>query len=318
MEGVVDSVTREMVSAQGSVDVCVTEFVRITNHLLPKKIFMNYCPELANGCKTSNGTPVLVQLLGSDPGCIAENAVVAIEAGAPGIDLNFGCPAKTVNNNDGGATLLKKPSRLYDVISAVRKAVPKEFSVSAKVRLGFDHKDYVTDIAQACESADASWLTVHARTKMEAYKPPAHWEYIRTMKEAVRIPVVANGDIWSYADALRCREVSGCDHLMLGRGLVANPGMAGEIARGVEKKSWAQWQPFFQEFIHTSHSTKHENFAVQRSKQLAKIMSQSYGEAGVLLDNIKRLMTVEDILQVIQYRWNPDSQTLQEALCQRL
>jgi tRNA-dihydrouridine synthase C len=303
MEGLVDSVVRDMVSRQGSIDLCVTEFVRITNHLLPKRIFQNYCPELSNNCKTPSGIPVLVQLLGSDPNCIAENAVVAIEAGAAGIDLNFGCPAKTVNNHDGGATLLKQPSRLYDVISAVRKAVPANYSVSAKVRLGFDHKDDVVAIAQACQEADASWLTVHARTKTEAYKPPAHWEYIRYMKDAVQIPVIANGEIWTVEDFHRCREVSGCEHVMIGRGLIANPGLATEIKTGCAKKMWPEWQEVFIQFMHHSRASRSDNFAVQRSKQFAKIMSQSYGEAAILFEKIKRLMTFEDMLLMIESQW---------------
>jgi tRNA-dihydrouridine synthase C len=314
MEGVVDSVTREMVTSQGGVDVCVTEFVRVTNHLLPEKVFLKYCPELTSGCKTPSGTPVLVQLLGSDPQCLADNAMVAIEAGAIGIDLNFGCPAKTVNNHDGGASLLKKPTRLFDVVSAVRKTVPMEYSVSAKVRLGFDHKDYVTDIALACDEGRSSWLTVHARTKAEGYKPPAHWQYIRAMKDAVRIPVVANGEIWTAEDARRCREISGCEHLMVGRGLVANPGLANEIHFGSGKKPWSHWQPVFLKFIHDSLGAKHENFAVQRAKQLAKMMGQSYGEAAVLLENIKRLMTVHEIVQVVQYGWFPDGEVGPPAL----
>jgi len=305
MEGVVDSVTRALITAQGGVDCGVTEFVRVTQYLHSKKIFHTFAPELVNGARTTSGTPILVQLLGSDPQCLAENAALAIECGAPGIDLNFGCPAKTVNNHDGGASLLKKPSRLFDVMSAVRKAVPPDFSVSAKVRLGFDHKDYVTDIAQACNDGEASWLTVHARTKAEAYRPPAHWEYIRVMKEAVQIPVVANGDIWSRQDALRCREISGCEHLMLGRGLVANPGLAREIKTGEAKKPWDAWQIFFLEFLRQSEAARHASFAVQRGKQLAKIMSQNHPEAADLLERIKRLQDLGEMRQVVTHAWQP-------------
>lgn len=305
MEGVVDSVLRRLVTAEGGVDACVTEFVRVTHHLHSAKMFFQFCPELHSQSRTLSGTPVLVQLLGSDPQCMAENAALAVELGASGIDLNFGCPAKTVNNNDGGATLLKKPERLLQVISAVRKAVPAEVSVSAKTRLGFDHKDDVADIARACEAGGASWLTVHARTKTEAYKPPAHWEYIATMKESVaHMPILANGEIWSRADYERCREVSRCEHVMIGRGLISNPGLAFEIKNDSPMKPWASWQNFFLDFLSLSEQSRHASFAVQRSKQLAKMMGQTHGEARLLLEAIKRLENLADVKSVIENQWN--------------
>lgn len=300
MEGVVDPVMRELLSAIGGIDYCVTEFIRVTNHILPKKIFFEYCPELANDSLTSNGTPVLVQLLGSNIEMMAENAAVAAELGAYGIDLNFGCPAKTVNNHDGGAALLKSPERIFNVVSAVRKRVPSEISVSAKVRLGFDSKDYVTDIAQAAESGGASWLTVHARTKTEGYKPPAHWEYITKMKNAVKIPVVANGEIWTRADFLRCQEVTGCEHFMIGRGLVANPGLAVEIKSSSEKAPWSFWWNYIHTFVEKSAAYQNETYALHRSKQLAKMMGQSYPEGLALLEQIKRLKTLPEVLSKVR------------------
>jgi tRNA-dihydrouridine synthase C len=296
MEGVVDPVLRELIAAVGGIDYCVTEFVRVTNHVLPKKIFEEYCPELFTSSQTRTGIPVLVQLLGSNEEMMAQNAFVAAELGAHGIDLNFGCPAKTVNNHDGGAALLKAPERIHKVVAAVRKVVPPNISVSAKTRLGFDNKDYVTEIAQAAESGGANWITVHARTKTEGYRPPAHWEYITKMKEAVSIPVVANGEIWTRENFLRCQEVTGCEHFMIGRGLVANPGLALEIKDGSDKKSWQSWWPFWREFILKSKEFKNEMYALQRSKQLAKMMGQAYGEGLQLLEKIKRFEKYSDLI----------------------
>jgi tRNA-dihydrouridine synthase C len=299
MEGVVDPVLRDLLTAVGGVDYCVTEFIRVTSHLLPKKIFYEYCPELYSQSKTLSGTPVLVQLLGSNSEMMAENAALAAELGAYGIDLNFGCPAKTVNNHDGGAALLKTPERIFKVIEAVRKSVPAHISVSAKTRLGFDNKDYVTEIAQAAESGGADWLTVHARTKTEGYRPPAHWEYITQMKAAVQIPVVANGEIWTRENFLRCQEVTGCEHFMIGRGLVANPGLALEIKEGSEKRDWKNWWSYWQKFIPASAQFKNETYALQRSKQLAKMMGQAYGESLQVLERIKRLESYADLLTTI-------------------
>ncbi|MDB4977339.1 MAG: dihydrouridine synthase, partial [Myxococcaceae bacterium] len=103
MDGVTDWVHRQLASELGGVSQCVTEFVRVTDRAPPKRVFLKTCPELSNGGLTESGVPVFVQLLGGDARAMAEAAVVASELGAPGIDINFGCPAKRVNNHDGGA-----------------------------------------------------------------------------------------------------------------------------------------------------------------------------------------------------------------------
>ena len=165
-------------------------------------------------------------MLGSDTVCLAENAARLAALGPHGIDLNFGCPAKVVNRHGGGAALLDEPELLHRIVAAVRRAVPAHMPVSAKMRLGFNDDARAEECAQAIADAGACELVVHARTKAHGYRPPAYWERIADVRAAVRIPVVANGEIWTVADALRCREVSGCDALMLGRGMVADPGLA--------------------------------------------------------------------------------------------
>ncbi len=303
MEGVVDPVLRELLTEVGHIDVCVTEFVRVTNHLHSEDVFRRYCPELplsdATGdavfssenrvSRTHAGTPVLLQLLGSDIPAMAENAAKAAELGAFGIDLNFGCPAKTVNNHDGGAALLKAPERMFQIIEAVRTAVPRDVSVSAKIRLGFDCKDYVTDIAQATEAAGATWLCIHARTKVDGYKPPAYWEYIAPLTRILKIPIIANGEVWSKNDHALCVERSNTPHVMIGRGLVANPGLAQEIQTNSAMKAWCEWQHFVLSFMEKSCRHRNERYAVQRTKQLTKMMGQTYGESVLLHEQIKRL-----------------------------
>lgn len=137
MEGVTDWIMRDTLSRLGGLDFCVTEFLRVTKNLHPHKVFLRHCPELLNGSRTSSGTPVFFQILGGEPEPMALNALRAAELGAAGIDLNFGCPAKTVNRHDGGAVLLKSPQRLFTITQRVRELVPKEIPVSVKMRLGF-------------------------------------------------------------------------------------------------------------------------------------------------------------------------------------
>ena len=226
MEGLLDFVLRDILTRVGGVDRCVSEFIRITNTLLPERVYLRDVPELLQGGKTAAGVPVRPQLLGSDPVCLAENAARVAGLGADGVDLNFGCPSPVVNRHRGGSALLDEPELLFKIVQAVRRAVPEHQAVSAKMRLGLHDDTRAEDCALAIEAGGAAELVVHARTKTDGYRPPAYWERIADIRQVVRLPLVANGEIWTVADALRCREVSGCQSLMLGRGMVANPALA--------------------------------------------------------------------------------------------
>lgn len=229
MEGLADCVLREVLTQLGGYDGCVTEFVRVSGSLLPHKTFQRIGPELANASRTAAGTPVVVQLLGSDPALMAANAARLAELSPAGIDLNFGCPAPTVNRHGGGATLLDEPERLFAIAAAVRQAVPATIPVSAKMRLGVRDTGKTLACAAALDQAGVASLVVHARTKLEGYRPPAHWEWIARVRESVAVPVIANGEVWNVDDYRRCREVSGCADVMIGRGAVADPFLARRI-----------------------------------------------------------------------------------------
>ena len=254
MEGLLDHTLRDILTRAGGVDRCVAEFIRVTGTLLPERVFTRVVPELNFGGRTRAGVPVRLQLMGSDPVCLAENAARAASLGPAGIDLNFGCPAKIVNRHGGGAALLQDPALLHRIVAAVRRAVPAAMPVSAKMRLGFNDPDSALDCALAIVSAGADELVVHARTRADGYRPPAYWERIAEIREAVKVPVIANGEIWTVADALRCRERSGCDALMLGRGMVSDPGLALAIraadagAAGTPALDWAALQPLLAAF----------------------------------------------------------------------
>ena len=252
MEGLLDFTLRDILTRAGGVDRCVAEFIRVTGTLLPERVFLRVVPELNHGSRTRAGVPVRVQLMGSDPVCLAENAARLAGLQPAGIDLNFGCPAKIVNRHGGGAALLQDPQALHRIVAAVRRAVPAAMPVSAKMRLGFNDADRALECAHAIVSAGAGELVVHARTKADGYRPPAYWERIAEIREAVDVPVIANGEIWRVADAQRCRAVSGCDTLMLGRGMVADPGLALAIVaadRGARAElGWAELQPLLAAF----------------------------------------------------------------------
>ena len=229
MEGLLDFVLRDVLTRVGGIDRCVSEFIRVTDTLLPERVFIRVVPELLSGGRTAAGVPVRPQLLGSDPACLADNAARVASMGADGVDLNFGCPAKVVNRHGGGAALLQDPELLFAIVKAVRAAVPAQQMVSAKMRLGFDDDSRAEECALALQEGGAGEIVVHARTRADGYRPPAYWHRIADIRTRVRTPLIANGEIWNAQHAQQCRLESGCDTLMLGRGMVTNPGLALEI-----------------------------------------------------------------------------------------
>lgn len=301
MEGVMDFHMRQFLTEIGGIDRCVTEFVRVVELTLPSRVFYRLCPELHNASRTESGSPVRVQLLGQDPLCLANNAARAIRLGSDGIDLNFGCPAKTVNKSRGGAVLLKDPEALYQIVKAVRDNVPSEHIVSAKIRLGYDDKSLAIENAQAIAEAGASELAVHARTKEEGYKPPAHWHWIKKIKDSIDIPVIANGDIFSFDDAQRCMEISGCDRLMIGRGALAMPNLA-NVMKGTESPySWMKSLTVMEQYFHWLRVIEDkEKFMPSRIKQWLLFMKSQYVEADPFLQQVRAIRNADDMLLALQ------------------
>jgi tRNA-dihydrouridine synthase C len=230
MDGVTDAFMRRFLTERMPFSFCVSEFIRISQIVPPARVFTNDVPELKSGARTASGAPVVVQLLGGDPERLAQSALVAVQAGAQVIDLNFGCPAPTVNRHDGGATLLKFPERIQSIVSAVRCGLPEHIPLSAKLRLGWDDPKAIFQNAERAVKGGAAWITIHGRTKMQGYTPPAYWKPIGEVRKMVGVPVVANGEIWNLEDLKRCQEQSGCEHLMIGRGALADPGLVKRCA----------------------------------------------------------------------------------------
>ena len=297
MEGLTDPIMRDVLTHVGSFDWCVTEFIRVTDTVLPDHIYYSYCPELKTAGKTAAGTPVHVQFLGNNPEMLAANAVRAVELGAPAIDLNFGCPAKTVNRHRGGSILLDEPDVVHLLVKAVRDAVPAHIPVSAKMRLGYLDENHTMENAYAIQAAGASWLTVHARTKADGYTPPVYWEKIHPIREALNINVIANGEIWNNQHALKCLRDSGCEDMMLGRGAVTTPDLSQCIRQNLDEPV-LYWTDLIQLQIRfLSGSSKTEIGMVGRYKQWLGMMSKHYPEAKALWDEIKRLKKLEEIVE---------------------
>ncbi|MBS3912082.1 MAG: tRNA-dihydrouridine synthase [Hydrogenophaga sp.] len=290
MEGLLDATLRDVITRVGGIDRCVSEFIRVTDTLLPERAFVRVVPELLNGGYTRAGVPVRAQLLGSDPACLADNAARLAGLGPHGIDLNFGCPAKTVNQSRGGAVLLDEPELIGRIVLAVRRAVPAHVPVSAKMRLGFNDDSRAEECAHAIADAGADELVVHARTKAHGYRPPAYWERIAQVRESLpagrRMAIIANGEIWTVADARRCREVTGCDALMIGRGMVTDPGLALAI-KGLNGASWSHILPLLPIFWVQMSARVERRHRAGRLKQWLNYLRKRHPEAQRAFDDLR-------------------------------
>ncbi|MEX2319864.1 MAG: tRNA-dihydrouridine synthase [Saccharospirillum sp.] len=268
MEGLADAYLRRLITAQGGFDRVISEFVRVVDQLLPESVFYNVCPELLQGGRTDSGTPVRVQLLGNHLEALAANAQRAIDLGSDGIDLNFGCPSKTVNRSQGGAVLLREPDTLFQVVKAVREALPAPIVVSAKMRLGYDDTELMLDNARAIEEAGATELTVHARTRAQGYAPPAHWHELARIRSAISIPLIANGDVWTPADYHSCSQTAGTADIMLGRGAIRHPDLARRIRQNAETPmGWPLLSQLISQFWSEVRADMPEKYCAGRLKQ---------------------------------------------------
>lgn len=304
MEGVIDAAMRRLLTDIGGYTRCVTEFIRVTDVLLPEKVFLRLCPELAFGGTTESAVPVYTQLLGSDAEALALNATRAAALGAPGVDLNFGCPAKTVNNSMGGSILLRTPSHVAHIVKVVRDAVPAEIPVTAKIRLGYENSEALAEIVDGIRTAGATELAIHARTKFDGYKPPAWWSSVKAVVAGDDEMIYINGEIWSVEDSIKARKSSGCNHLMLGRGALASPDLARRILafeRG-QNSNPMQWSKIADmveaQFLRSdSQSPRHIG---NRTKQWLAYLKRSYAEANDLFARLRTLHSVTEIQRAFE------------------
>ena len=215
MVGIIDKPVSKLVSSLGK-GVMVSEMVAI--NAIQRKNPKTY--RIAD--VRDENYPVVVQLVGNDPELFSEAAKLAEELGAHSLDINMGCPVKKIVNNHAGSALMKDRGLAEKIIEAVVKATP--LKVSVKFRKGWDAANInAVDFAKMCEDSGASYITVHGRTRSAFYSGEADWNIIREVKEAVKIPVIGNGDINTPYDAKRMIEETGVDGVMIGRAGLGNP-----------------------------------------------------------------------------------------------
>lgn len=307
MQGLCDDVMRDLLTRIGGFDECVSEFVRITHTVHSRQTWLKHIPEIANDNKTFAGVPCVVQILGSDAEMMAINAQQAVQFGANKIDINFGCPAPTVNKHKGGAILLQEPELVHHIVKTLRFRLPENITLTAKMRLGYENKDLALENAQAIAEGGVSALTVHARTKVEGYEPPAHWAWVKKIRQHVDIPVIANGDVFTLADYQGIVRESGCEQVMLGRGAVIRPDLARQI------KQFKQGLPiqaatfndevmvWIRQFVDLCCAKESNNkYPVARLKQWLAMMKPAYPEAVILFDKIRTIKEIEQIKPILR------------------
>jgi len=314
MDGITDFYVRQILTAVGGYDLSMTEFLRVTNSVFPKRVFYRNCPEIDPKVNTradllsctQSGTPVHMQLLGSHAGFMAANAAKAVDLGIKGIDINFGCPAKTVNGHGGGAVLLKEPQLLYELISEVRQSLPADIPLSAKMRLGYENSELLLENANAIESAGADFMTIHARTKFDGYRPPAKWHEVTDLFQQINIPIILNGEIWDTDDYQKCQQISNCQDIMLGRGAFAKPDLARQLKakQNNQRVSSMPWSEILQLLIHfyrlmQTQQLISEKYISGRLKLWIKWLMASYDEAVYLFELVKKERSAQKIYQHI-------------------
>jgi tRNA-dihydrouridine synthase C len=219
MEGVTEPCFRDLVLARNPSERlggAFTEFVRVVSHPVPVRTLREHL-----GPRRFDA-PVGVQLMGSDLPALAETARRAVEAGAPLVDLNFGCPAKGAIAGCAGSALLRDPGAVEAVVATCAKAV-EGAPVTAKIRAGYDDDRSLEDLARAAEAGGAAMLTVHCRTRAEAYQDEVDWTRIARAVRAVSIPVCGNGGLATHVDLERMRRETGCALAMVGRAALGDP-----------------------------------------------------------------------------------------------
>lgn len=249
--------------------------------------------------------PAAVQIFGSDPVCMAEAAQIAMEhTGADILDINMGCPMGKIVNNGDGAALMKDPELAGRIVEAVLKALPG-VPVTAKFRRGWDlgHCNCV-EFAQTLEQAGAAAVAVHGRTRAQVYGGTADWNCIRAVKEAVSIPVIANGDVFSPRDAVRILDFTGADMAMIGRGCFGNPWLFQQARAALAGGPIPPLPPLAQRWdtavrqIELAVADKGEHIALLEARKQLCWYLKGVSHANYYKEQIVRLTTLEELYRV--------------------
>ena len=251
--------------------------------------------------------PAAAQLFGSDEGCMQEAAAIAGEvSGADILDINMGCPVPKVANSGDGSGLMRTPDKAVRVAEAVVRGAGGR-PVTVKMRLGWDKGSInCVELARAMEQAGVAAVAVHGRTKSQMYAGRADWDYIRAVKEAVTIPVIANGDIFSAADAVHILKYTGADLAMVGRGCFGNPWLFQQAKAALEGREVPPLPPLAQRCdtavrqFELSAAHKGEHIACLEARKHYAWYLKGVPYAGYWREQICQVSTLEEIHRITE------------------
>lgn len=250
--------------------------------------------------------PCAIQIFGDDPGCMAQAAQRAMLNSPDIIDINMGCPAPKISSNGSGSALMKNPELCGKIVRSVVKSC--DVPVTVKIRKGWDDNSVnAAEVAAICEQSGASAITVHGRTRAQYYRPPVDYEIIREVRQAVSIPVIANGDIDSAQKAKQVMDVTGCDLVMVGRATLGNPWLFSQINSYLENPEKPLYYPDFEEklnvmvrHIEKMVEYKGEHTALLQARKLAAGYLKGIRGAAALRNEAGKISTLEDLYALRQ------------------
>ena len=298
MAGVTDSAFRRICRRYGCSMVCSEMISAKAIHFKDKKTY-------ALAEITAEEQPCAIQIFGSEPDIMAEAANYAERAGAALVDINMGCPAPKIADHGDGAALMSNPELVGQIVSAVVAAV--KIPVSVKIRKGWDDNSVnALDVALLAQSCGASAVTVHGRTRVQYYAGKADWNIIKKVKQALDIPVIGNGDVFSAQDALEMLAATGCDAVMVGRGAQGNPFLFRQIIQllqGEEVNCFPTLQEKINvllEQIEMMIAQKGEYIAIREARKHASWYLKGEKNGAKLRDHINHASGFDQIKKILQ------------------
>ncbi len=250
--------------------------------------------------------PCGIQIFGDDPKCMADAAKHALENKPDIIDINMGCPAPKISSNGSGSALMKNPRLCGEIVKAVTAVT--DIPVTVKIRKGWDDDSVnAVEVAKICESAGATAITVHGRTRQQYYKPPVDYDIIRAVRESVSVPVIANGDIDSAEKAKEVMDITGCDLVMIGRATLGNPWIFSQINAFLENPNVKIHTPDLEErlgvmieHIGKMVEYKGEHMAMLQARKLVVGYFKGMKGAAALRNEAGKIKTLDDLYELRQ------------------
>ena len=297
MAGVSDRAYRELCMQMGA-GYCVSEMVSSKALSFGSK----KSEELMD--ISAQERPCGIQIFGDDPSCMAEAALSAMRNKPDIIDINMGCPAPKISGGGSGSALMKTPALCGEITAAVVRAV--DVPVTVKIRKGWDDTMVnAVEVAQICEQAGAAAIAVHGRTRQQYYKPPVDYDLIRQVKQSVRIPVIANGDIDSAKKAKQILDFTGCDFVMIGRASMGNPWIFTQINAFLDNPAQPLYYPELEEklgvmvaHVEKMVAYKGEYIALRQARKLVAGYFKGVRGAAALRNDAGKIETPDDLIRL--------------------